>query len=56
MALGHALKADAATAGVPVLFISGEATAPDTGDGFLAKPFNAVSLRAEVDRLLRGPP
>ena len=52
-ALCHALKADAATAAIPLLLISGEAHAPMAeADGFLAKPFNAAGLRAEVERLL----
>lgn len=55
-ALCHALKADAATSAIPVLFISGEAMPPEGGDGFLPKPFNAAQLRTEVERLLRGPP
>ena len=55
-ALGNALKADARTAAIPILFISGEATPPKGGDGFLPKPFNAARLRTEVLRLLRGPP
>ena len=52
-ALCAALHADAATAGVPVLIVSGE---PDDqggcADGFLTKPFNAAGLRAAVARLL----
>ena len=52
----HALKADPATVAITFLFISGEARPPEGGDGFLAKPFNAAQLRAEVKRLLRGPP
>ena len=55
-ALGDALKADAQTAAIPLLFISGEATPPRGRDGFLPKPFNAARLRTEVLRLLRAPP
>ena len=51
-ALGDALKADARTAAIPLLFISGEATPPRGGDGFLPKPFNATRLRTHVERLL----
>ena len=55
-ALCHALQADAQTAAIPFLLISGEATPPKGGEGFLPKPFNAARLRTEVLRLLRGPP
>ena len=52
-ALCMALHADAATAAIPVLIVSGEQ--PQTtgcADGFLAKPFNAAGLRAAVAGLL----
>ena len=57
LALGRALKADAATATIPFLLVSGETRAPpaDCADGFLAKPFNAAGLRAHVERLLARP-
>jgi CheY-like chemotaxis protein len=55
-ALCRALKADAATAAVPFLLISGEMRAPpDCANGFLEKPFNAAGLRAHVERLLAPP-
>lgn len=55
-ALCDALKADAATAAIPFLLISGETRSPPrTADGFLAKPFNATGLRAHVERLLARP-
>ncbi|WP_412069196.1 response regulator [Rubrivirga sp. IMCC43871] len=52
-ALCAALRADGATCDVPVLLVSGEPR-EESGceDGFLAKPFNAASLRAAVERLL----
>ena len=51
-ALCRALHADAATAAIPVLLISGEAAGPPAcADGFLAKPFNAARLRTHVERL-----
>lgn len=56
-ALCAALHADAATAAVPVLLVSGEP--PGTracAEGFLAKPFNAAGLRAAVALLLVRPP
>lgn len=57
LALTRALKADAATAAIPVLLISGEVpVSQDETGGFLPKPFNATSLRAEVERLLARPP
>jgi CheY-like chemotaxis protein len=57
LALCRALKADPGTHAIPILLVSGETRAlPSDGDGFLAKPFNALRLRAEVERLLRGPP
>ncbi|MEP0547222.1 MAG: response regulator [Rhodothermales bacterium] len=53
LALCRALKADAATAAVPFLLVSGETRAPPPcADGFLVKPFNAAGLRAHVERLL----
>ena len=52
-ALCRALHADAATAAIPVLLISGEADAqPACADRFLAKPFNATRLRAHIASLL----
>ncbi|CAN5529290.1 N/A [soil metagenome] len=52
-ALCRALKADAATAAIPFLLVSGEVQAPpDCADGFLEKPFNAAGLRTHVERLL----
>jgi two-component system chemotaxis response regulator CheY len=57
LAFCRALKADAATAAIPFLLVSGEARAPPPcADGFLAKPFNATGLRAHVERLLARPP
>ena len=57
LALCRALKADAQTAAIPVLLVSGEAAALPLGaDGFLAKPFNAAGLRAHVERLLASMP
>ena len=57
LALCRALNADPGTRAIPLLLISGETRAPPSdGDGFLAKPFNALRLRAEVERLMRGPP
>lgn len=54
--LCQALHADPRTRGIPVLIISSE-TQPvhATGDGVLAKPFNATRLQAEVERLLGRP-
>ncbi len=53
LALCRALKADAATAAIPFLLVSGETRAlPPCADGFLMKPFNAAGLRACVGRLL----
>lgn len=54
--LCQTLHADARTRGIPVLIISSETQHRDTvGDGFLAKPFNAARLHAEVERLLGRP-
>jgi CheY-like chemotaxis protein len=54
--LCRALHADPRTHGIPVLLISDEApSAAAIGDGFLAKPFNAAGLQAEVERLLGRP-
>ena len=56
-ALCRALKADAETAAIPLLLVSGEAqTRPPCADGFLEKPFNAAGLRIHVERLLALPP
>ena len=56
-ALCRMLKADVRTASIPLLLISGEMRAPPRcADGFLAKPFNAAGLRAQVERLLARPP
>jgi CheY-like chemotaxis protein len=55
-ALCRTLKADAATAAIPILLVSGEVRVlPDCADGFLEKPFNAAGLRAQVERLLARP-
>lgn len=57
LALCRALQADAALRHLPVLLVTGEAipsVLPDGVGGVLAKPFNAASLRAVVDRLF-GP-
>jgi CheY-like chemotaxis protein len=56
LALCRALKADIGTRSIPILLLSGETRGPPTeGDGFLAKPFNATRLRAEVERLIASP-
>lgn len=53
VALCRALKADPATAAIPLLLVSGESRAPQScADGFLAKPFNAAGLRVHVERLI----
>lgn len=52
VALARALRANPMTAETPVLLISGEVRAPPEADGFLRKPFNALRLWAEVERLL----
>ncbi len=49
-ALCRALKADAQTRDIPFLLVSGEAPA-FCADRFLAKPFNAAGLLAEVYQL-----
>ena len=55
VALCLALKADPKTQAIPFLLVSGETRAPPPcADGFLAKPFNATSLREQVERLLPG--
>lgn len=57
LAFCRALKADAATASIPFLLVSGETRGPpDCADGFLEKPFNAAGLQAHVERLLARPP
>jgi len=50
-ALCRALKADVQTHDIPFLLVSGEARA-SCADRFLAKPFNAAGLRAEVAHLV----
>ena len=61
-ALCRALKADPATAAIPLLLVSGqkrpaaERALPVCADGFLAKPFNGAGLRDAVARLLCRPP
>ena len=50
-ALCRALKADGRTREIPFLLVSGEAQA-SCADRFLAKPFNAAGLRAEVAHLV----
>ncbi len=56
-ALCRALRADPATAAIPLLLVSGAArpagarAPPTCADGFLAKPFNAARLRAAIARL-----
>ena len=50
--LCEALRADVRTRTLPVLLISGETCGPPCGDGFLPKPFNAATLRGEVERML----
>lgn len=55
-AICSALKADPATASIPVLLVSGETReAQPCADAFLAKPFNAAGLQAHVERLLARP-
>ena len=56
--LCRALQADAALSGIPVLLITAEGAPPGLpggAGGVLAKPFDAVRLRATVDRLLAPP-
>jgi DNA-binding response OmpR family regulator len=55
------MKADAATAGVPVLLLSARAQAKDIAEGleagadaYMAKPFDPVDLLDRVASLLRG--
>lgn len=56
VALCRALRDDRLTRSVLVLLVSGGTRAPPPcADGFLAKPFNASVLRAEVERLLARP-
>lgn len=58
-ALHRALQADQKLAPIPMLFISGVADpppAPSPAVRFLAKPFNASTLRARIDLLLKTPP
>jgi CheY-like chemotaxis protein len=50
-ALCRALKAGADTRDIPFLLVSGEARTA-YADRFLAKPFNAAGLRAEVNQLV----
>ena len=56
--LCRALHADAALRTIPVLLITAESASADLpggAAGVLAKPFDAVRLRATVDRLLAPP-
>ena len=56
--LCRALHADAALRTIPVLLITAESASADLpggAAGVLAKPFDAVRLRATVDLLLRPP-
>lgn len=56
LGLCRALKADPATAAIPLLLVSGETRAPPPcADAFLEKPFNAAGLRAHLERLLARP-
>ncbi len=58
-ALHRALKADERLAAIPLLLVSGLAhlqAAQTDAVGFLAKPFNAATLRARIDLLLQQPP
>ena len=53
LAVCDALKADADTAEIPFLLITGQVRVPPTcSDGFLPKPFNAAKLRSAVRDLL----
>lgn len=52
------LKADRATAAVPILLISAESSADDIAagcDDYLAKPFSARTLLGRVHRLVGAP-
>ena len=56
----RALKADAATQAVPILFLSAKAQPSDRfwakrvgGDGFVAKPFDPAALLREISGLLQ---
>ena len=51
-ALCLALRADPATARVPVLLLAADASESTCADAVLGKPFNAASLRSEVGSLL----
>lgn len=54
--LCRVLKADVYTRSTPILLVTGEArTSLPCGDAVLAKPFDAASLRAKVEHLLREP-
>lgn len=54
VALCRALAADARTAGVPVLLVSGQPPPVPAGDAFLAKPFTRRCLVRRVEALLGG--
>ncbi|MEM1117418.1 MAG: response regulator [Bacteroidota bacterium] len=54
--LCRALRADPATAGIPLLLMTGLRGPPACADGVIAKPFNASVLRDHVQRLLHPPP
>ena len=49
------LRLDNQLSDIPVLLVSGQREhGPTAGDAFLAKPFNATTLCAAVERLLDG--
>lgn len=59
--LAKRLRADPATASVPIVFISGRADRADVEEGlelgaadYITKPFDPVELGARLDRLLDG--
>lgn len=58
-ALHRALQADERLSAIPLLLISGIdqlRAAQSDAVGFLAKPFNAATLRTRIDLLLQQPP